>query len=100
MDNAYLGEGLLGALFVFMGVLFGLTWLVASRREGRRGFVAGAIPGAVFGAAIVVFGATRMFVPPALPPVELFLFTVGAALTVMLSRASGQSGDPQALTGR
>jgi Na+/proline symporter len=100
MDNAYLGEGLLGLVCVFMGVLFGLTWLVASRREGGRGFVAGAIPGVAFGAAIVVFGATRMFVPPTLPAVELFLFIVGAALTVALSRVSGQSGNPPGLTGR
>ena len=100
MDNAYMGEGLLGLVFVFMGVLFGLTWLLASRREGGRGFVAGAIPGVVFGAAIVIFGATRIFVPPALSAVELLLFAVGAALTVALSRADEQPVSPPGVANR
>ena len=93
MDNAYLGDVFLGLILILMGGLLALTWLITARREGRRGFAAGAVPGVAFGAVIVVLGATRMFVPPALSVVELVLLLAGAAVTVMFSR----SGPP--LTG-
>ncbi len=87
MDNAYLGEVFLGLILILMGGLLALTWLVTARREGRRGFAAGAVPGLASGAVIVVLGATRMFVPPALSAIELVLLSAGAAVTVMLSRS-------------
>lgn len=91
MDNAYLGEVFLGLIVLLMGLVFGLTWLVIARREGRRGLAAGAVPGIAFGAATLALGATRMFVPPALSVIELVLLTVFGAVTVAFSRA-----DPRA----
>ncbi len=78
-DNAYLGELLLGGLFILLGLVFGLVWLAASRREGLRGFAAGAIPALGAGAVIVVVGSTRMVGPAALLPVALVLVIAGAA---------------------
>jgi hypothetical protein len=87
MDNAYLGEVFLGLILILMGGLLGLTWLVTARREGRRGFAAGAVPGVAFGAVIIALGVTRSFVPPALSAIELVLLFAGAAITVMFSRS-------------
>lgn len=92
MDNAYLGEVFLGLIIVFMGVLFGLAWLVTARREGLRGLAAGAIPGLAVGAVIVVIGATRTLVPPALAPIELLLLIAGGIATVLLSRIGPAGG--------
>lgn len=78
-DNLFAAS--LGLLFVFLGVLFGLAWLVASRREGRRGFAVGAIPGLAVGALIVVLGSTPLLAS-ALFPVGLILLIVGVAATV------------------
>lgn len=85
-DNAYLGELFLGLILLLMGLVFGLTWFVTARREGRRGLAAGAVPGVAFGAVIVALGATRMFVPPALSVIELLLLAVLGAMTVAFSR--------------
>ncbi len=86
MDNAYLGEVFLGLIVTFMGLLFALTWLVAARREGQRGFMVGIVPGLAVAVVIVVVGVTRMLFPPALSTVELVLLTAGAAATVVMSR--------------
>jgi hypothetical protein len=92
MDNAYLGEVFLGLILILMGGLLALAWLVTARREGRRGFAAGAVPGVAFGTAIVVLGATRTFVPPALSAIELLLLFLGGAVTVMLFRSETAAG--------
>ncbi len=82
MDNAYLGEVLLGALSVVIGLLVTVSWLVAARREARRGLAAGGVAGIGVAAVIVVIGSTRTLVPPALFPMELLLLIVGGAATV------------------
>ncbi len=69
-----------------MGLLFALTWLVAARREGRRGFTVGIVPGLAVAAVIVLVGATRLLFPPALSTVELVLLVAGTAATVAMSR--------------
>ena len=90
MDNAYLGEVFLGLIIAFMGLLFGLTWLITARREGLRGIAAGAIAGFAAGGVIVAIGATRTLVPPALEPIELLTVAAGFALAVFLARVDGR----------
>jgi len=84
-DNAYLGEVLLGLLSTVLGVLFGLAWVAASRRDGRRGLVVGAIPGVAVAVVIVVISSSRTLVPPANFPVELALLVIGAVTTLALA---------------
>ena len=86
MDNAYLGEVFLGLIIAFMGLLFGLMWLITARREGLRGLAAGGLSGLAVGSVVVVIGATRTLVPPALSPIELVLIAAGFASTVLLAR--------------
>jgi Na+/proline symporter len=86
MDNAYLGEVFLGLILSLMGIVFGLTWLVAARRGGRRGLAVGAVPGLAVAAVILSVGATRTLVPPALSLLELILLLAGAVATIVMSR--------------
>lgn len=81
-DNAYLGQLFLGLLCIILGVVFGLLWLIAARREGSSGFAVGAIAGVAVGGVFVVLGSTRVLTPPALEFVELLLLIVGAAGTL------------------
>jgi Na+/proline symporter len=85
-DNAYLGEVLFGLILILLGVIFGLAWLVAARREGLRGLAAGAVTGVAVGAVIVVIGATRTVVPVALEIVELVLLIAGVVATIIVAR--------------
>ena len=77
---------LLGLVCFVFGVVFGLIWLIAARREGHRGFAVGAIPGVAVGAVFVVLGSMRTLTPPALEAVELPLLIVGAAGTMTFAR--------------
>jgi len=87
MDNAYLGEVFLGLILLLMGVVFGLTWLVIARREGR-GFAIGAIPGVAVAAVILAVGTTRTLLPPALSVMELLLLIAGVIATLVISRTA------------
>jgi len=86
MDNAYLGEVFLGLILILMGVILLLTWLVLARRQGMRGAVAGGVSGIAVGSVVVVIGATRTLVPPALEVIELIVIVAGFASTMLLSR--------------
>jgi hypothetical protein len=81
-DYLYFDQLALGLIFVILGVLLGVVWLVASRREGANGFRAGALPGLAVGVAIVLVGATRMIVPPELTLIVLALVTIGSGILV------------------
>jgi hypothetical protein len=93
-DNAYLGEVLLGVLSLALGLIVGLAWVAASRRDGRRGFVAGAIPGVAVAAVILAITASRTLVPPANFAVELVLLVVGATTTLAIARRRVSSSNP------
>ena len=68
-----------------MGLVFGLTWAVVARRQGR-GFAVGTIPGIAVAAVIIAIGVTRTLVPPALTVMDLLVLTAGAVATVVMSR--------------
>ena len=86
MDNAYLGEVFLGLILILMGVILVLTWLVVARRQAISGAIAGGVSGLAVAGVVVVIGATRTLLPPALEVIELIVIVAGFVSTVFLSR--------------